>query len=125
MLVAEDQGRIVGGALAFRTDPAPAAGGVTLRIIGLARAHRGKGLGCRLLAEVEAAAVRLGASEISLGASDAERGFYLHMGYRGRARLRKQLSLSSNAGQRRAEGWRRDLDELRQRRQRRLAARQP
>jgi len=29
MLVAEDQGRIVGGALAFRTDPAPAAGGVT------------------------------------------------------------------------------------------------
>src|SRR6266498_5868143 len=65
MLVAEDQGRIVGGALAFRTDPAPVAGGVTLRLVGLAPAHRGRGLGRRLLEEVEAAAVRLGASEVS------------------------------------------------------------
>jgi GNAT superfamily N-acetyltransferase len=121
MLLAEDQGHIVGGALAFRTDPASPAGGVTLRIIGLAPAHRGKGLGRRLLKEVEAAAIRLGASEISLGASGTERGFYLRMGYAGRARLRKQLPLSSAAH----PEWRRDLEELRQRRQRRLAARQP
>jgi GNAT superfamily N-acetyltransferase len=125
MLVAEDQGRIVGGALAFRTDPAPVAGGVTLRLVGLAPTHRGKGLGRRLLEEVEAAATRLGASEVSLGASGAERGFYLRMGYAGRARLRKQLPLPSSAGPQRAEGWRRDLEELRRRRQRRLAARQP
>jgi GNAT superfamily N-acetyltransferase len=50
MLVAQDQGGIVGGALAFRTDPASPACGVTLRLIGLAPAHRGKGLGRRLLA---------------------------------------------------------------------------
>jgi GNAT superfamily N-acetyltransferase len=124
LLAQEDQGGIVGGALAFRTDPSSPAGGVTLRIIGLAPAHRGKGLGRRLLGEVEAAALRLGALEISLGASGAERGFYLRMGYTGRARLRKQLPLSS-AAHPWAEGWRRDLEELRRRRQRRLAARQP
>jgi GNAT superfamily N-acetyltransferase len=125
MVVAEDQGRIVGGALAFRTDPASLACGVTLRLIAVTPAYRGKGLGRRLLEEVEAAAIQLGTSEISLGASDAERGFYLPMGYNGRARLRKQLPLSSNARQRRAEGWRRDRDDLRRRRERRLAARKP
>jgi GNAT superfamily N-acetyltransferase len=120
-LAVEDQGRIVGGALAFRTHPAAPTGGVTLRLLGLAPAHRGKGLGRRLLEQVETAAVRLGALEISLGASAQERGFYLRMGYAGRARLRKQLPLSSAAH----PAWRRDLEELRQRRQRRLAARQP
>jgi GNAT superfamily N-acetyltransferase len=123
MLLAEDQGRIVGGALAFRTDPSSPAGGVTLRLIGLAPAHRGKGLGRRLLQQVEAAAIRLGASQISLGASGTERGFYQRMGYTGRTRLRKQLPPSSAADPR-AEERRRHLDELRQRRQRRLAARQ-
>ncbi|SRR6266498_1972829 len=116
MLVAEDQGRIVGGALAFRTDPASPGCGATLRLIAVTPAYRGNGLGRRLLDEVEAAVIQLGTSEISLGASDAERGFYLRLGYSGRARLRKQLPLSSNARQRRAEGWRRDLDELRRRR---------
>jgi predicted N-acetyltransferase YhbS len=80
-------------------------------------AHRGKGLGRRLVEEVEAGARRLGASEISLGASGGERWFYLRMGYSDQARLRKQLPLPSGAGQRRAEEWRR--------RQRRLAAREP
>ena len=125
MLVAEDQGGIVGGALAFRSDPAAAACGVTLRLIGVAPAHRGKGPGRRLVEGVEAAARRLGASEISLGASGGQRGFYLRMGYSGRARLRKQLPLPSSTGPRRAPGWRRDLDELQRRRQRRLAAREP
>ena len=124
MLLAEDQGRIVGGALAFRTDPCSPAGGVTLRLIGLAATHRGKGLGRRLLQQVEAAAIRLGAVEISLGASGQERGFYVRMGYAGRARLRKQLPLSG-AVHAPAEERRRHLEELRQRRQRRLAAPQP
>jgi GNAT superfamily N-acetyltransferase len=88
-------------------------------------AHRGKGLGRRLLAQVQAAARRLGTSEISLGASGQERGFYLRMGYAGRTRLRKQLPLPSSGGPRRAEGWRPDLAELLRRRQRRLAAREP
>jgi GNAT superfamily N-acetyltransferase len=101
----------------------PPTRGLTLRLVGLAPAHRGKGLGRRLLEEVEAAR-RLGASEISLGASGAERGFYLRMGYTGRARLRKQLPLS-RAVHLRAKERRRHLEELLRRRQRRLAARQP
>jgi GNAT superfamily N-acetyltransferase len=124
MLLAEDQGRIVGGALAFRTDPASPASGVTLRLVGLAPAYRGKGLGRRLLQQVQAAARRLGASEISLAASGPERGFYLRMGYTGRTRLRKQLPPSS-AVQPRGEERRRHLEELRQERRRRLAACQP
>jgi GNAT superfamily N-acetyltransferase len=104
MLVAEDRGRIVGGALAFRTDPAaPAGSGVTLRLVAVAPPHRGVGLGRRLVERVEAAAVRLGAREVSLGADDAARGFYLRLGYGGRARLRKQLPCrraASDASQR-------------------------
>lgn len=123
MLVAEDQGRIVGGALAFRTDPCSPAGGVRLRLVGLAREHRGKGLGRRLLQQVEAAAIRLGAVEISLGPSGPERGFYLRMGDTGRTRLRKQLPPSSAVHPRAEERHR--LEELPQRRRRRLAARQP
>jgi hypothetical protein len=93
LLAQEDQGRIVGGALAFRTD-------------------------------YSSPAIRFGAVEISLGASGPERGFYLRMGYAGRARLRKQLSLSS-AARLRAGERRRRLEELPQRHRRRLAARQP
>jgi GNAT superfamily N-acetyltransferase len=108
MLVAEDQGGIVGGALAFRTGAAAPACGVTLRLIAVTPAHLGRGLGRRLVEEVETATVRLGAREISLGASGAERGFYLHLGYSGRARLRKQLPRSLTAGRRPAEDQRRD-----------------
>jgi GNAT superfamily N-acetyltransferase len=97
---------------------------VTLRLLGLTPAHRGKGLGRHLLQQVQAAAIRLGASEISLGASGPERGFYLRMGYTGRARLRKQPRPSS-AVHPRAEERRRHLEELRQERRRRLAACQP
>ena len=94
-------------------------------VIGVTPAHRGKGLGRRLLEEVEASARRPEASEISLGASGPEQGFYLRVGYSGRARLRRQLPLPWSSGPRRAQGWRRDLDELRRQRQRRLAAREP
>jgi len=95
---------------------------VTLRLVVLTPEHRGRGLGRRLLEEVETAAKRLGALEISLGASGTERGFYLHLGYSGRARLGKQLPRSS-AGERPAQGWRRELAQLRQRRDRRLTER--
>lgn len=122
MLVVEDQDRIVGGALAFRTGPAAPACGVTLRLVALTPEHRGRGLGRRLLEEVETAAKRLGALEIGLGASGTERGFYLHLGYSGRARLRKQLPRSS-AGERPAQEWHRELAQLRERRDRRLAER--
>jgi hypothetical protein len=42
------------------------------------------------------------------------------LGYAGRARLRKQLPMARDP-----QEWRRNLEDLRQRRQRRLAARQP
>jgi GNAT superfamily N-acetyltransferase len=113
---------LLGGALAFRTGPAAPACGVTLRLIALTPEHRGRGLGRCLLEEVETAAERLGAMEISLGASGTERGFYLHLGSSGRARLRKQLPCSS-AGERPAQEWRREPAQLRQRSDRRLAER--
>jgi hypothetical protein len=77
MLVAEDEGRLLGGAFAFRTSPR----GATLRIIGLREDVRGRGLGRGLVAAVEAAAARLGVESISLGADDAI-DFYVHLGYR-------------------------------------------
>jgi GNAT superfamily N-acetyltransferase len=85
-----DAGRIVGGALAFRTGPR----GVTLRMIGLEPRARGQGVGRRLMAAVELAALRLGAGAISLGAERDVRGFYARLGYAGRgAMLHKGLPL--------------------------------
>ena len=85
-----DPGGIVGGALAFRTGPRA----VTLRMIGLAPRVRGRGLGRRLLAALELAAVRLGATAISLGADDGVKGFYSRQGYVGRGTaLHKGLPL--------------------------------
>ena len=76
MLVVEDRGRLVGGALAFRRDPR----GVTLRIIGLDPSVRGTGLGHRLVEQIEEEAAHLGVAMISLGADEAV-GFYAHLGY--------------------------------------------
>lgn len=61
MLVVEDRGRLVGGALAFRRSPP----GVTLRVIGHAPDFRATGLGRRLVEQVEAEAA----------------GFNKHLGY--------------------------------------------
>jgi len=52
MLVIEDSGRLVGGALAFRRDPR----GATLRVIGLDPGVRGTGLGRRLVERIESEA---------------------------------------------------------------------
>jgi GNAT superfamily N-acetyltransferase len=76
MLVIEDSGRLVGGALAFRRDPR----GATLRVIGLDPGVRGTGLGRRLVERIESEAARLGVATISLGADEAV-GFYAHLGY--------------------------------------------
>lgn len=77
MLVVEDRGRLVGGALAFRRNPR----GVTLRIIGLDPTVRRTGLGRRLVEQIEAEATRLGVGTISLGADDEAIDFYKHLGY--------------------------------------------
>src|SRR5579859_721431 len=64
MLVVEESGRLVGGALAFRRN----ARGVTLRIIGLDPSVRRTGLGRRLVERIEKESACLGVSTISLGA---------------------------------------------------------
>ena len=87
MLVAEDQGRIVGGALAFRK-VSQGGSGVTLRIIGLEPSARGHGLGRRLMQALELEAGRLGAPAINLGgASGSIKGFYARLGYAGRGTM--------------------------------------
>lgn len=85
MLIAEKEGRIIGGALGF---------GSTLRIIALEPSARGKGLGRRLLQTFEVAAMRLGVSTISLGADEAK-GFYLRRGYHGKSMMSKNLPAQS------------------------------
>jgi NAD(P)-dependent dehydrogenase (short-subunit alcohol dehydrogenase family)/ribosomal protein S18 acetylase RimI-like enzyme len=85
---------IVGGALAFRTSPRA----VTLRMIGLEPRVRGQGVGRRLMAALELAAVRLGADAIALGADRDTRGFYARLGYAGRgAMMHKGLPLPGPA----------------------------
>jgi GNAT superfamily N-acetyltransferase len=118
MLLVEHEGRVIGGALAFRRgqESGPDSD-VTLRIIALAPPHRGRGLGRRLVERVEQEATMLGARGIGLGADDAV-GFYHHLGYRGKSGLRKDLPLSS--AHRVPRDRRRVLEELRERRQTRL-----
>jgi predicted N-acetyltransferase YhbS len=84
MLVAEKDGRIVGGALGF---------GNTLRVVALKPEARGKGLGRRLIQTFEVGAMRHGVRTISLGAVEHAKGFYERMGYRGKSSMHKELPL--------------------------------
>jgi GNAT superfamily N-acetyltransferase len=88
MLVAEQEGRIAGGALGC---------GSTLSILAVALEARGAGLGRRLIQTFEAAALRSGVSMISLGAIEEARGFYTRMGYRGKRAMFKELPLPGAA----------------------------
>jgi DNA-binding transcriptional MerR regulator len=76
LLVAEEGGSVVGGAMGFSSE----ASEVTLRILAVAAERRRRGIGRALLRAFEASALRLGATRISLGA-DAEAGFYIRHGY--------------------------------------------
>jgi GNAT superfamily N-acetyltransferase len=116
MLVIEDRGRIVGGALTFNT---------TLRAIALEPAARGKGLGRRLLETIEQEVARLGRGGISLGVGrgpSPARAFFTRMGYSGRSRMGKQLSMSPHIRYAQGNEWRNRLEELRVRRAHRIGA---
>lgn len=76
MVVAQAEGRPVGGALAFRNDN----GWVTMRIIGVLEAFRHRGVGRRLVERVETEARMLGVDAIGLGTDEAV-GFWFHLGY--------------------------------------------
>lgn len=84
MLVAERDGRIVGGALGSSN---------VLRIIALEPGARRKGLGRRLIQTYEVGAMRRGVQTISLGAIEGAKGFYLRMGYHGKSSMHKELPL--------------------------------
>lgn len=76
MVLAEADGEVVGGALAFRDDN----GAVTLRIVGVIEPFRHRGIGRRLVERVEAAARLLAAHTLALG-TDEVIGFWYHLGY--------------------------------------------
>ena len=84
MLVAEKEGRIVGGVL---------GSGNVVRIVALEPNVRRKGLGRRLLQTYEVGAMRRGVQTISLGAIEGAKGFYLRMGYHGKSSMHKELPL--------------------------------
>jgi len=84
MLVAEKDGRIVGGVMGFES---------TLRIIALEPEARGKGLGRRLIETYEVCAMGRGVQMISLGAIEGAKGFYHRVGYRGKSSMHKELPL--------------------------------
>lgn len=77
MVVAKAEGRLVGGALAFRNDH----NWVTLRTIAVVEAFRHRGIGGRLVERVESEARLLGVESIGLGTDEPEVGFYFHLGY--------------------------------------------
>jgi ribosomal protein S18 acetylase RimI-like enzyme len=82
----------VGAALAFRTDDA-----VKIDAIALKPEARRRGVGRKLVEEIEAEAIRLGAVAIYAGGATAEnRGFYWRVGFRGRKSLmQKALPLGN------------------------------
>jgi GNAT superfamily N-acetyltransferase len=98
MLVAEVDHTGVGGALGFRADDSPHCA-VTLRILAIDAAHRGRGLGRRLMAEIERTASQLAAVGVQLGAGPGVRAFYRRLGYTGKSRMYKPVP-SMRAGRR-------------------------
>jgi GNAT superfamily N-acetyltransferase len=125
LLIAELDGQIIGAGFAFRTDSSPACKTATLRNVAVQPPYRGLGLERRLIRRIEDGAASLGVTGIVLGGPrGAERQFFVGMGYRGRHEggfMGKQLALTLRQ---RNSAWRERLEDLRSRRQSRLAARQ-
>lgn len=113
-VLAEARGRIVGGALGVRLGP-------DLKIVPIALLPevRGHGIGTRMMEMLEREAIRRGLGSIYMGAaSEAARNFYWRLGFAGRRTLMEKSLPTVPVG---AEARRARLDELRQRRARRLA----
>ena len=123
MLVAELHGEAIGAGFAFRKGPDSMT--ATLRNVAVRPPYRGLGVERRLIRRIEAGAVSVGVTGIILGGPrGAERQFFGSMGYRGRhdgGLMSKQLPLTVPQ---RDPAWHRRLEDLRGRRQSRLAARQ-
>jgi GNAT superfamily N-acetyltransferase len=92
LLLAEQNGAIVGGALASVSGDA-----VRVDVIALQPNARRLGIGRRLMGAIESEAIRRGAQSMYLGGASAEnRGFYWRLGFAGRGSLmHKGLPLAS------------------------------
>ena len=123
MLVAELHGEAIGAGFAFRKGPDSMT--ATLRNVAVRPPYQGLGLERRLIQRIEQGAASLGITRVILGGPrGAERQFFGSMGYRGRHEggfMGKQLPLTPHQ---RDPAWRERLEDLRSRRQSRLAARQ-
>ena len=75
MLMVEHDGLIVGGAVGF---------GNTLRAIGIAPEHRGRGLGRRLMRVFEFSAMKSGRQMVCLGSDPDNKDFFVKLGYHGK-----------------------------------------
>ena len=84
MIIAEKDGRVVGGALGF---------GGKLGIIAVCPEDRMKGLARRLLQTFEVGAMGRGVTMISLGARETAKKFYERVGYGGKSSMHKGLPL--------------------------------
>jgi GNAT superfamily N-acetyltransferase len=113
MILAENDGRIVGGAY---------AGPQGTMAVALVPEARGQGLGTRLVQRLEEGAAWLGLPALEADhLTDRARDFYLHLGYDGQGTtMRKKLSAA--ATRRTTFDWRYDLAALRARSQQRAAA---
>lgn len=89
MVVAERDGRIVGGVFAVISKDGT---GVVVGPVSVDESVRGSGLARRLMQTFEVQAMALGVRELALGSKLAARGFYEALGYAGK-RTMKHKSL--------------------------------
>ncbi len=105
-------GEICGAAFALRSG----SDGALLATIGVVAAHRGTGLGRRLMEHIEATCTEENITGIVLGAVPEARPFYRHLGYTGKSAMHKSLPGSAAARYGDDDERRRRLDDLRTRR---------
>lgn len=101
MLVAERDGRIVGGVLSLLDGES-----VGVSIIGFDPSVRGIGLARRMLQITEVEAMARGACRVRLGARKATKGFYERLGFQGQGTyMQKGLPLPGRSVEFRVRRW--------------------
>ncbi|MBV7339624.1 GNAT family N-acetyltransferase [Chloroflexi bacterium TSY] len=103
MIVVCADNSVVGGVFGF---------GSTMRLIAVAPSVRGLGVGRRLVEIFEIQAMQRGVRMISLGSVEEAKGFYHHMGYRGKTSMHKELPLPSRLLDLKLKRWSEKLGDL-------------